>query len=121
MVEGETGQRLHVMMSNRSAASNRSHAARSWCSNKGCPAAHRQVYGVHVVRPLALRPAAFCGNELDPHHPSEARGGLVLHVENVGAWRVETLGPEVRTGRVSMSCALTRIRSALSCTLPSIT
>src|SRR4051812_42388811 len=29
------------------------------------PAALGQVYGVHVVRPLALRPAAFCGNELD--------------------------------------------------------
>src|SRR6185369_1303517 len=56
------------------------------------------VDGIHVVRPLALCPTDFRGNELDAHGPGESGDDLVLHLEDVAARLVKTLGPEVRAG-----------------------
>ena len=102
MVEGEADQRLDIAIVKPERRVEQVTCLAVAAQRQGlvedCPAAHGQVHGIHVVRPLALRPAAFCGNELDAHGPGEARGDLVLHVEDVGARLVETLGPEVRAG-----------------------
>jgi hypothetical protein len=45
---------------------------------------------------LAFCPAAFGRDELNADHSSKPRGNLVLHVEEVGAQLVETLGPKMR-------------------------
>src|ERR1700722_20756096 len=102
MVKGETDQRLDIatVQPERRVeqVTSRAVAAHGQGLVEDCPAAHGQVYGIHVVRPLALRSAAVCGHEFDAHGPGEPRGDLVLHLEDVAARLVKTLGPEVRAG-----------------------
>ena len=91
-------QRLDVAIVGR-APRQTGHTPRDRGSDKAwlrLPSAHGQVHGIHLVGPLALRPAAFCGNEFDAYSPGKSRGDLVLHLEDVAARLVKTLGPEVR-------------------------
>ena len=51
----------------------------------------------------------------------EPRYNLVLHIEEVGNWFVEALGPQVIPVSASISCTFTRSRLPLRCTEPSRT
>ena len=49
----------------------------------------------------------------------DLEGNLVLHFEDVGRLPIETHRPDVRTGLVSISWVVTRIREPSLCRLPS--
>ena len=50
------------------------------------------------MRRLSFGAPAFFRDEFDPERPREAGGDLVLHLEQVFARLVESIGPDVRAG-----------------------
>ena len=61
-----------------------------------CPALHREVQRVLIVRPLMYRPQGLGLHEFDTQPVGEPRHDLVLHFEQIDDRLVEPLGPDVR-------------------------